>query len=101
MKNLEILNDTNYIHQDPVLKGIYERAVAKFIGEAGERIVFHDLAEYIKSQLIWKKQNLYLHGLNLLSEVCARIGEDFDSGCEYAAPDAKCGRDVHFEVFDL
>ena len=94
------IQDSNYIHQDNVLKLIYERAVAKFFDEAGERVVFNDLADYIKRQLIWKKQDIYTHGLPLLKEVCNKISENFDNGCEFACPDARNYRDVYFNVFE-
>ena len=97
----QFMEDTNYIHSDSVLKGIYERACAKFFIDAGLRVVFTDLADYIKAQIYWKKQSLYLHGLAILKEVCARLSEDFDNGCENAAPDATCYRDVYFEVFNV
>lgn len=101
LKASEFMKDTNYIHSDNVLHGIYERACNKFFAVAGESVVFPDLADYIKSQIYWKKQSLFEHGLALLKEVCMRIAEDFDNGCENAAPDATCYRDVYFEVFNV
>lgn len=94
------IEDSNYIHQDAVLEGIYKRSVKKFFDEAGDRIVFNDLVDYIKSQLQWKKQDVYTHGLPLLKEVCNKISEDFDAGCEFACPNAKTYRDVYFNVFE-
>jgi len=94
------INDTIYIHSDSILNGIYERATNKFMKDAGKRIVFFDLADYIKQQLVWKKQDVYYHGLPLLKEVCRKIGENFELSIEYSAPNAKCYRDVFFEIFN-
>lgn len=97
MKNY--MPETSYIHSDPILAAIYVRAVNKFMASAGKSIVFFDLAEYIEKQLVWRKQSVYKHGFPILREVCDRIGEDFNAGCEFAAPNANCFRDVYFEVF--
>jgi len=96
----KFIQDSNYIYQDNVLKGIYNRAVEKFFDDAEDRIVFIELADYIKSQIIWKKQDLYTHGLPILKEVCSKIAEDFDMGCEHACQEAKSYRDVYFNVFE-
>lgn len=97
----EFLADTSYIHCDEVLSGIYKRAYNRFMEAASESVVFSELADYIKAQVYWKKQSLFEHGLPLLYEVCSRIAEDFNNGCEFAAPDAECYRDVYFEVFNV
>ncbi len=96
----KFLPNTNYIHSDPILEGIYNRSVKKFFDLANNQIVFKDLADYIKNQIKWKKQDLYLHGLPLLKEVCDKISEDFDNGCEFYEPNAINYRDIYFAVFD-
>lgn len=96
----QITFESNYIHEDPVLKDIYDRAVGKFMKKAGESIVFFELADYIGKQISWKKQSIYYHGLPILREVCQRIAEDFQAGCDYVCPDPTCYRDLYFAVFE-
>lgn len=95
-----IIIESNYIHQDAILSSIYDRAAAKFMKAAGQRVVFGELAEYVAKQLSWKKQCLYTHCLPVLKEVCQRIGESFENGCAFACPDAKCYRDLYYAIIE-
>ena len=95
-----IIIESNYIHQDAILSSIYVRAVVKFMKPANQRVVFVEVAEYIAQQLSWKKQCLYTHSLPLLKEVCQRIGEDFQAGCEFACANPKNYRDLYYAIIE-
>lgn len=92
--------NTEAINRDSILNGVYERAVNKFMPLAGNGVVFNDLVDYIKSQISWKKQCLYTHGLPLVLEVCRKVEEDFYAACEHLAPDAKNYRDLYYSIFE-
>lgn len=92
----------NIDRHDPIITAIYNRAVGKFFAKAADSVVFIELALYIKKQLAWKKQCEYTHALPLLKEVCARIAEDFQNGCEHYAPNATNYRDLYYSIiYDL
>lgn len=90
--------DTN----NAIITSIYDRAVNKFFAKAADSVVFIEVAEYIKKQLNWKKQCEYTYSLPLLKEVCDRIAEDFQNGCEHYAPNATNYRDLYYSIiYDL
>ena len=92
--------ETNYLFNDPILNGIIEKAVKKFMPLQPERVLFFEVADFIKNQLILKKQCLYTHSLPILKSVCDQIAEDFEEGCDYYSPDASCYRDLYYDIIE-
>ena len=88
-----------YIHQDGILESIYIDAVNKFMSNAASQICFNDVCQYVYKKLIQKKQSVYDHSIMIVKEVCQKIGEDFNDGVEYNAPNAKNYRDIYFSIY--
>ena len=96
---MKITFESDYIYEDQILLRIYNDAVCKFMPMAENNIVFSDLCAYIAKKLQQRKQCVYSNALAIVQEVCKRIGEDFDSGINFYAPNAKNQRDVYFAIY--
>jgi len=91
--------NSEYIHQDSILKSIYVDAVNKFMSKAANQVCFSEVCQYVYRKLVQKKQSVYEHSIMIVKEVCQKIGEDFAAGVEYNAPNANNYRDIYFSIY--
>jgi hypothetical protein len=92
--------NSTYIHQDKILQSIYVDAVNKYMSKAKNQICFNDVCQYVYKKLVQKKQSVYDHSINIVKEVCQKIGEDFEAGVNYHSPNAKNYRDIYFSIYE-
>ncbi len=92
--------NSTYIHEDNILQRIYLNAVNKFMRKAENQICFYEVCQYVYKKLAQKKQSVYEHSIMIVKEVCQKIGEDFNAGIEYHAPNAKNYRDIYFSIYE-